>query len=316
MGASLPPLHFSYQNQSLEALLADSTVLAVFGFGSAAPAHADPRYMRVGLEPLEADAPFEVWRSTRPVRSGQDGAVRYAADGDYLYGALEIEENAGDIDAAAADAYRQLCAFNASQPYAAVLRIWNYMDAINEGEGDEERYRRFCIGRARGMGGSFGDRYPAGTAIGRQDGRRILQVYWLAARVPGQPVENPRQVSAYRYPRQYGPTPPAFARAMLTSARQLLISGTAAVVGHASQHIGDEMGQVEETLRNVDSLIGAAGVAAPDAQTLFKLYVREADNAAPVAAALRARLPECPVLVLAGDVCRRELLLEVDCTRA
>jgi chorismate lyase/3-hydroxybenzoate synthase len=30
--------------------------------------------------------------------------------------------------------------------------MWNYLDAINENDGDEERYRQFCLGRARGLG--------------------------------------------------------------------------------------------------------------------------------------------------------------------
>jgi hypothetical protein len=56
---------------------------------------------------------------------------------------------------------------------------------------------------------------PAATCIGRFDGVRRLQVYWLAAREAGLPLENPRQVSAFRYPRQYGPQSPSFSRALL-----------------------------------------------------------------------------------------------------
>ena len=36
---------------SPQALLADASVLAVLGFGSAAPAYDDPRYLRVPLQP-------------------------------------------------------------------------------------------------------------------------------------------------------------------------------------------------------------------------------------------------------------------------
>src|SRR3546814_12443298 len=88
-------------------------------------------------------------------------------------------------------------------------------DAITFGDGDAERYREFCVGRARGLGDFDTHALPAATAIGRCDDARVVQVYWLAARTPGMPVENPRQVSAYRYPRQYGPQQPSFARAML-----------------------------------------------------------------------------------------------------
>src|SRR3546814_7354125 len=80
----------------------------------------------------------------------------------------------------------------------------------------------------------------------------LVQVYWLAARTPGTPVENPRQVSAYRYPRQYGPQQPSFARAMLPppgSAMPLLLSGTASVVGHATAHVGELLAQDRKSTR-------------------------------------------------------------------
>ena len=49
----------------------------------------------------------------------------------------------------------------------------------------------------------------------------------------GTPVENPRQVSAYRYPREYGPQSPTFARALLPPSPRvpLLLSGTASIDG-------------------------------------------------------------------------------------
>ncbi|HEY9396346.1 MAG TPA: hypothetical protein VIQ28_01830 [Burkholderiales bacterium] len=314
MGAPYPPLRFSYLHQPLESILADATVLAVFGFGREAPTHDDPRYLRVGLQPLTAPAPFEVWRSNKSVASDEAGAIHYAADGDYLYGAIEVDEHEhGGIAEATEHAYRALCDFVNARPYAALLRTWNYMDAINLGDGDAERYRLFCNGRARGMRDRFRGAYPAGTAIGRQDGVRTLQVYWLSAREPGVPVENPRQVSAYRYPRQYGPTPPAFARAMLSPATQLLVSGTASVVGHASRHVGDPVGQFDETVRNLDSLLRAAGVGPLGGESLLKLYVRHPAQLPDIGEWLPQRIPGCPALILAGDVCRSELLLEIDC---
>ena len=62
------------------------------------------------------------------------------------------------------------------------------------------------------------------------------------------------KVSAYRYPRQYGPQPPSFARAMLpptATQHPLLLSGTAAVVGHASQHADALLAQIDETFLNL-----------------------------------------------------------------
>src|SRR5690606_1613171 len=139
--------------------------------------------------------------------------------------------------------------------FGALLRIWNYLDAITVGEGDLERYRQFCVGRARGLGSFDVDRLPAATAIGCRDGRRVLQVYWLASHAAGTPLENPRQVAAYRYPRQYGPQAPSFARAMLPPAGSdlpLLLSGTASVVGHETRHADDLAAQLAETFANFD----------------------------------------------------------------
>ena len=192
-----------------QALLGMSETLAVFGFGALAPSSAaidDPRYLHVPLSPLrEAAAPYEVWRSAGPVATGREGAIRYSHDGALMFGVLEWEEPDGGILHASAHAYAALVAFWRDSDYPHLLRIWNYFDAITLGEGDSERYRQFCVGRVQGLGDVDTRTLPAATAIGSRDGRRVLQVYWLAAREPGLPLENPRQVSAYRYPREYGP---------------------------------------------------------------------------------------------------------------
>jgi chorismate lyase/3-hydroxybenzoate synthase len=313
--ATLPPLRVSYARTTAPDMLAQAHVLAAIGFGRA-PDIDDGRWLRVGLEVL-GDPVVEIWHGGGPARSGRDGSVRWSSDGEYGFFAIEVDEAAtGGIAAAAELAYRELIAFIHASATPHVLRLWNYFDAINLGDGDEERYRRFCVGRARGMAGVWQDRYPAATAIGRRDGVRVLQVYALAARVAGAPVENPRQVNAWRYPREYGPTPPTFARGMVTAAGQLLISGTAAVVGSSSRHRDDVAAQLEETLTNIESLIGTAGagvIAEPGSAGVLKVYVRHRADAVRVAARLReTERAAARIAILHGDICRRELLVEID----
>lgn len=316
-----PPLSVRYEATALPELLAQPDVLAVFGFGAHAPDHDDPRYVHVGLEPVAGAAPFEVWRGCGPVRHGHDGDIAWAHGDQLGFGVIEVDEaQAGGIAAAAELAYAALLQHVARGPFPALLRVWNYLDAITEGEGDAERYRQFSIGRARGMLGHVSD-FPAATAIGRRDGRRVLQVYWLAAARPGRGIENPRQISAYRYPRQYGPQPPSFARATLPplDAMPLLLSGTASVVGHASAHPDDIHAQLSETFRNLDALVEVARPLRPGlgvcigASSLLKAYVRQPDHAAAVATALDSRLPDPDsALLLHADVCRTDLLVEID----
>ena len=325
-----PHLRVEYVDDASAAeLLARDDVLAVLGFGDAAPPLDDPRYLRVPLQPW-GRAPLEVWHALAPVRSGRDGEIAWACDGQLQFGVIEVDEPAGHTGAgdhsgillAAEHAYRALTRFVSGSDYPHLLRIWNYLDAITLGDGDAERYRQFCVGRARGLGAFDASSLPAATAIGRCDDARTVQVYWLAAREAGTAVENPRQVSAYRYPRQYGPQPPSFARAMLPppgGAMPLLLSGTAAVVGHASQHAGELLAQLDETFANFDALLGAARVRDPALPAQFgpgtrlKVYVRDRDDMPPVAAALDERFGDrVPRVLLHAVICRRELAIEID----
>lgn len=324
--APLPPpaatFVVDYRDGPLDALLADPRLLAVFGFGEQAPsAHHDPRYLHVAL-PVAGDAPFECWQVDHPVRCGRTGGIAWSEDGQLQFGALEVPDaGAGDVEAAAAQAYARLQDWLATSDYPHPLRLWNYFDAITAGEGDDERYRRFCVGRAQGIGRALAPaELPAATAIGHPEPTGRLQLYWLAAKAPGTPLENPRQVQAWRYPRQYGPQAPGFARALLpaTEAMPLLVSGTAAVVGHASLH-GDSLeAQFGEVLANLVSLVDAARLLRPDLPTgpgtgtRLKVYVRDREALPAVEALLQQRLPGVPRLLLHGHVCRRELAVEID----
>ena len=317
-----PHLRVDYVDATrLTEWLAQPDVLAVFGFGPDAPGADDPRYLRVPLAPHGA-APLEVWRGKGEVNAGHDGPIRWSSDGELLFGVIEVREDEGGIKAAAREAYAQMSRFVSARDFPHMLRIWNYFDAITLGDGDAERYRQFCVGRAQGLGQFETELLPAATAIGRCDDERVLQVYWLAAKAPGRPIENPRQVSAYRYPRQYGPQSPSFARAMLPPTRDqmpMLLSGTAAVVGHASQHDGELQAQMEETFRNFDALLEAARARQPALPgkfgpgTRLKVYVRDAADLQLVAEALDARFGDrVPRVLLHAAICRRELAIEID----
>lgn len=310
-----------YVEAAPAAALAGPGVLAAIDFGAAASSD-DPRRLTVPLRPHGA-TPMEVWRVPGPVRCGRARGLAWSEDGALQFASIEVDETAaGGIEAASAIAYARLRDCLSERGYPHPLRIWNYLDAITLGEGDDERYRRFCVGRARGLGDIDVGALPAATAIGRRDGVRVLQVYWLAARAPGIAVENPRQLSAYRYPRQYGPQPPSFARAMLPppgSDVPLLLSGTASVVGHKTRHPDCVQAQVDETFANFESLLGAAHRLRPALPAAFgpgtrlKVYVRDTDALAQVAATLDARLgSDVPRIVLHADICRRDLRVEID----
>jgi chorismate lyase/3-hydroxybenzoate synthase len=295
--------------------------LAVVRFGDTRAEATGPALdIHVALDALNGPAPLELWRASGTVRSGtvrteNGGEIRYAADDHRLIGIVECEESAvGGIRQAAEFAYTQIRAFQRESRFPAMLRVWNYLDAINEGYADTERYRQFSVGRASGFGEVAADQFPAASAIGRQKRTGRLQVYWIAGRVPGRPVENPRQVSAYRYPREYGPVSPGFARAMSIPDGGLFVSGTASIVGHASQHAGNVAAQLQETLRNLAAVKSHALVDMnrAQAQTLLKVYVRRAEDAPAIERTLEQLWPREQMILLGADICRRELLLEIE----
>jgi chorismate lyase/3-hydroxybenzoate synthase len=278
--------------------------------------------LRIPCARLAGPALGESWWAGPISESADTCGAAWAHGEQYAMVALSVAETDGDIEQAASLAYQRLitCVRPSAHPY--LLRIWNYFADINQGEGDAERYRRFCVGRARGVDGSFNDPPPAATAIGASRADAPLQVIALCARSPGIALENPRQTPAWRYPREFGPVSPGFSRGALldldTDAPRLLASGTASIVGHVSRHSGDSGAQLQESLANLQALLAEGGARSgrqfelEDCEAL-RIYLRHPTDLA-LAQSLIAgsNLPADRVIYLHGDVCRRELSVELE----
>ena len=271
--------------------------------------------------PLLAGPAWDLWRGESEPRHGEHAGVRWADDGESLFLHLTVSETEWRRDPAAASeaAYRRLEAARQQHPGRHWWRLWNYLGGILSGEGDDERYRQFTLGRHRAWAanGQLGDSLPAATAIGCDQG---LHVFALAGRAIPLAIENPRQVSAWRYPRAYGLQPPSFARAALVpsgDAAWLFVSGTASIVGHESRHVGAVTAQFAEARANLDAVLDAAatqaGVVTADfVPRNFKLYYSDAADAARYPEAAEALAVLAPTQVLHGAVCRRELAVEIE----
>lgn len=282
----------------------------VYGRDALRACGADPRLVPVPLAHRAGSARVEAWLAPGPCEPGGAEGIRTRRGMGLQFASLGLEEAAhGGLRGAAREAYQRFMRLHARLPGLHVWRVWNFIDAINEGEGDAERYRLFCQGRAEGLGEGLAS-LPAASALGRRDGERVLQVIWLAGPVPGTAVENPRQVPAWRYPRQYGPASPSFSRAMRVGS-QVAIAGTASIVGHESLHRDDLRAQVSESLNNLAAVTEAAGLAQA-ALGAIKAYVREPGDMDEVAAQIGARYPGAPACVLQADICRADLLLELE----
>jgi chorismate lyase/3-hydroxybenzoate synthase len=322
---SAATLKVQYEQRPAASILDEGDdVLAVFEFGTSPLASSDPRHVPVALPQLVHEPIVEVWRALGPLESGHLDHVQFVRGLDLTMGhiALDLRQYA-DVGEASKVAYEELQAFLGRSPHHWPLKIWNYIPGINEGKGDEERYRKFCVGRASALAAGYGDQppMPAATAIGSDADEPALQVYFLAAAFPGLNVENPRQVNAWQYPRQYSPRSPLFSRGtimQLGTSRQFLISGTASVIGHETHH-DNAKDQIIESLRNVSSLmeegqrlLGGEQPRLGDSGVL-RVYVRDPDDLKEIEETLNGIIPaKMPRVFLKGDICRTDLLTEVD----
>jgi len=293
--------------------------LAVVSFGSPLSFPVPCPVVYLDLPQLDVPPRCEVWSSVQSVRRYQAGSFCAAVSGDVLFGSISMAEVSDSLlDYTTEMAYRDILRHTHGLGFTHLWRMWNYFPRINEEQHGLERYRRFCIGRHQALADTLSDfpgSLPAGTAVGTRSGP--LQIYFLAGGHPVTHLGNPRQVDAFNYPKHYGPRSPSFARATLCRSEasvQLFIAGTASVVGHESQHQGLPDRQARETLTNLHTIIDRADCFEDDPQSLFKVYVRNPEHLE----AVRRTLDDSPLthssrlLFLQGDLCRKELLVEIE----
>lgn len=294
-----------------------------------APADASAM-IRVPLPVLPAGGQaYTFWQSGIPCQEGEFEGCHYRYNAHLLFGAMRLAESdfsdhaqVGAMQQVSELAYRRVFAIMRQTGFSQLVRCWNYLPRINVDGGGLERYRQFNIGRQDAFIAARRDHMegaPSACALGLAGGDLVL--YFMAAHARPTLIENPRQVSAYRYPDRYGPRSPTFSRASLLAlpdCEVLFISGTASIVGHESVHLGDVRAQTEETLRNLTAIIEQANLKSPHGgytvrDLQMKVFVRDAAQQAEVAACIEQHLGAAPqAIYLQADICRAELLVEIE----
>ena len=234
-----------------------------------------------------------------------------------LPGAAQLDDAA--LRATTRSLYGLLCEAVMRDAWKPV-RLWNFIPQINRPTSDGlDRYMVFNAGRFEALRPRFATltTLPTATGVGHQGDD--LHVFCLASDRSARAIENPRQCSAYRYSKRFGPHPPCFSRATLVEMIDqdcLLIGGTAAIRGERSIHTTSLRGQLEETFINLEALVERAS----DGETTFaktvhelRVFVRRPDDMAQVEQEIRARLPNLRHLeTMVAAICRDELLVEIE----
>jgi chorismate lyase / 3-hydroxybenzoate synthase len=312
--------------QSAERLGLDENILGEMGI-DATNSSSDHPVLSVEMDVLAVDASVAgilQLRTNLPVTRSivpfDGGTLKVAETNEHVFGVLALSETL-DIQTASHRAYQALlaCCKDMGKPY--LLRLWNYMPHINLPENGVERYRLFNSGRREALLEAnylAKDGAPAACALGSHRGR--FKVAFLAATTSCVGIENPRQVSAYNYPKDYGVNPPIFSRAGLFAQEDgkniLFISGTASIVGHQTLHIGDIALQTTETIANIQAVLQEANrVAGKEVWTLNQLhgqvYVRNPADLVTIQTILKQH-ELLNFSYVHADVCRADLLVEIE----
>lgn len=289
----------------------------------------DIPFLSIHMDPFEGDSHVEIWTSDRPVTYGRVGNFNFAVDGENIFSTGSFEEYNEDLDILGEKIYNELFKDIYALHYYYPYRMWNYFPCINRNDKNGlERYRAFCYGRAVSFTNNCNfletKRFPAATGIGSMSGN--ISTYFISSLIPNHKhIENPRQVPAYKYPVQYGPKPPSFARATYYKRGHnnfdIYISGTASVIGHKSIHIDDAENQCNTTLDNIEVLISEENLQAYGIEEnlslkdvdCIKVYIRRESDFPIIKKICEQRFsPEASIIYIRADICREDLLVEIE----
>ena len=222
--------------------------------------------------------------------------------------------------------------------FSDMYRTWFYQGHIVDAEGETQRYKE--LNRARSdmyLGQKFitqflpqghqGIAFPASTGIGTDDYDLVASCQAIRAERDDLiivPLENPMQVSAFDYAQVYSPKSPKFSRAtafVAGSDAKVYISGTASITDSESRFEGDPERQTHQTLDNIAALVTAENLAKHGANgfdatlehtVVVRVYVKYREHFPLVRQVCEQRIPGTPIIYTFADVCRPELLVEIE----
>jgi enamine deaminase RidA (YjgF/YER057c/UK114 family) len=253
----------------------------------------------------------------------------------------EEDAEAGNILFRSETAFRQLhhILTEEGMEFSDIIRQWNYIEQItetlDEHNSPSQHYQIFNDVRSKYYQLSdFKNGFPAATGIGMDFGGIIIDA--IAARFEDEnsivAVKSPVQLDAYTYSKEvlaennamcdFCRTTPKFERAKILTPSEkkwILISGTAAISGQASDDQLSAEHQTEMTIQNILRLISVEniakhGISSDEKASIqsLRVYVKYRKDLSNVKAVCIKYFSELPIIYVIADICRPELLVEIE----
>ena len=218
-----------------------------------------------------------------------------------------------------------------------VDRQWNYLENITRNcEKAGQHYQQLNDCRSSYYATTtWGNGYPSATGIGTSAGGLIVQfdaALLHSARTVS--LDNSLQVAAHQYSKQVlingetdNTTTPKFERAKAVvyssvfgdTKAQIYVSGTAAIRGEKSLENVDIQEQTIATIQNVEYLISLDNLKKHNIRVpkvpkiqIFRVYLKSETMYKEAQEIIARRYPATPTLYVVSDICRDELLIEIE----
>jgi hypothetical protein len=246
----------------------------------------------------------------------------------------------GQVQAAGDDA----CSTNASAAFRSmnellagsgfklhtVIRQWNYIERILGFDENRQRYQEFNNVRSEFYGSHFNETgFPAATGIGIKYGGVIIEFIAVkAAEAINKPLNNQEQVAAHEYSSEvlagemnHHKSTPKFERARyfeLFGQKQLFISGTASIRGEKTTGRGNPEEQTRITIENIQHLYSGSMLKLLTPEPVkpsyghARVYLKNREDFRVVKKTFKAYYGSLPVVYLIADICRDDLLVEIE----
>lgn len=202
--------------------------------------------------------------------------------------------------------------------YGHLVRQWGYIEGMLDVTDESQGYQEFNDARSRAYERcEFPAGYPAATGIGQTAGGVVLEFIAVDGTddVRVAAISNPNQIDAHAYSEgvlvgeQPDKTPPKFERAKSVARdghEVVFVSGTASIIGEESVGIDDVAAQTRTTVENIVALLPGGKLSD------LRAYVKRPEDTGAVREVLEESFGDIPALYVQADVCRDELLVEIE----
>jgi chorismate lyase/3-hydroxybenzoate synthase len=273
--------------------------------------------LSTGISCVDQKDIYEIWEVDGIVEQKKFNKINIAKSKDYIFGFSIIEKTGTfeELKLKIKNEYDEIFKI-IKQEKMDIIKIWHYFPDLLKSYSDKKtNYSLLCEAREIIFKDYYTDfSYPAATVIGIE-GDKIL-IYFLAASCKKYDViENKRQVSSYDYPQNIFFEKPMFSRAVKFISKscggeKIVISGTASIKGYETLHSDEVLKQLDEALRNYKTFVGIKN----NSTNICRIYLSKSqeNNYSDIVKKLDKEFGNNQYLVLKGDICRKDLLIELE----